>query len=61
MIAFVLFHALRFNWIQLVPIAAVAVVLTGLYLWRHDLWANMIAHVVVDATGLVTLALRAHR
>ena len=58
---FVLFHALHFDWIQLVPIAAVGVVLTGLYLWRHDLWANMIAHVAVDATGLVTLALHAHR
>ena len=60
-VVFVLFHALRFDWVQLVPIAAAGILLTGLYLWRHDLWANIVAHVAVDATGLVTLALHAHR
>ena len=57
-VVFVVIHALRFDWVQLVPIAAVSIVLTGLYLWRRDLWANIIAHVVVDAAGLVTLALQ---
>ncbi|MEO8922620.1 MAG: CPBP family intramembrane glutamic endopeptidase [Caldimonas sp.] len=57
-LAFILVHALRFDWVQLVPIAAVSVVLTGLYLWRHDLLANIIAHVVLDGAGLVTLALQ---
>jgi hypothetical protein len=32
-----------------------------LYLWRRDLLANMIAHIAVDATGLVLLALRTHQ
>ncbi|MDE2163489.1 MAG: CPBP family intramembrane metalloprotease [Alphaproteobacteria bacterium] len=57
---FVLIHKLHFDWAQLVPIAAVAIVLAALYLRRHDLWANIIAHIAVDAVGLVTLALQAH-
>ncbi len=58
---FVVIHALHFDWIQLIPIAAVSIVLTGLYLWRRDLWANIIAHVAVDGAGLVTLALQTHK
>jgi len=54
-------HALHFDWIQLVPIAAVSVVLVGLYLWRRDLWANIMAHIMVDGVGLVTLALQAQK
>jgi membrane protease YdiL (CAAX protease family) len=61
LVVFVLFHALRFDWVQLVPIAAVGAVLTGLYLWRHDLWANILAHVALDGAGLMTLAFHAHR
>jgi membrane protease YdiL (CAAX protease family) len=57
---FVLIHALHFDWIQLVPIAAVSLVLTALYLWRQDLWANIIAHTLIDGTGLVILALQTH-
>ena len=58
---FVVIHALHFDWIQLVPIAAVSVVLVGLYLWRRDLWVNILAHIMVDGVGLVTLALQAHK
>ena len=58
---FVVIHALHFDWVQLVPIAAVSVVLVGLYLWRRDLWANILAHIMVDGVGLVTLALQAHK
>jgi membrane protease YdiL (CAAX protease family) len=58
---FVLMHALHFDWIQLVPIAGVSIVLAVLYLWRRDLWANIIAHIAVDSAGLVTLALQAHK
>ena len=57
-LGFILIHALRFDLIQLIPIAAVSVILTALYLWRHDLLANIIAHVLVDGVGLVTLALQ---
>ncbi|HEY5074997.1 MAG TPA: CPBP family intramembrane glutamic endopeptidase [Pyrinomonadaceae bacterium] len=58
---FVVIHALRFDWVQLVPIAAVSIVLAGLYLWRHDLWANILAHIAVDAVGLVAVAVQAHK
>ena len=58
---FIVIHALRFDWIQLIPIAAVSIVLTGLYLWKHDLWANILAHIMVDGVGLVTLALPTHK
>jgi membrane protease YdiL (CAAX protease family) len=58
---FVVIHALHFDWIQLVPIAAVSMVLVGLYLWKRDLWANILAHIMVDAVGLITLALQSHQ
>jgi uncharacterized protein len=58
---FVVIHALRFDWIQLVPIAAVSIVLAGLYLWRRDLWANILAHIAVDGVGLVAVALQTHK
>ncbi len=58
---FTLMHALHFDWVQLIPIGIVAIVLAALYLWRHDLWANIIAHIAVDSAGLVTLALQSHR
>jgi uncharacterized protein len=58
---FVGMHALHFDLIQLVPIGAVAIVLAVLYLWRRDLWANILAHIVVDGSGLVALAMQAHK
>jgi len=57
---FVLMHALFFDWVQLVPVAAISVVLAVLYLWRHDLWANIIAHAVVDCISLTIIVLRVH-
>jgi membrane protease YdiL (CAAX protease family) len=60
-LVFIAVHALHFDWIQLVPIAAVATVLATLYLWRHDLWANIVAHIAVDSAGLVSLALQTHK
>jgi membrane protease YdiL (CAAX protease family) len=58
---FVVIHALHFDWIQLVPIAAVSIVLVMLYLWRRDLWANILAHIMVDGVGLVILALQTRK
>ena len=60
MMAFILVHMLRFDLPQLVPIGMVSIVLTGLYLWRRDLMANIVAHAVLDGVGLVTVALQAH-
>jgi membrane protease YdiL (CAAX protease family) len=60
-LVFIAVHALHFDWIQVVPIAPVATVLATLYLWRHDLWANIVAHIAVDSAGLVSLALQTHK
>ena len=59
LLLFVVPHAIVFDWAQLVPIAAAGLVMTLLYLWRRDLWANMLAHSLVDAFGLVLLTLGA--
>jgi membrane protease YdiL (CAAX protease family) len=59
--AFTALHALRFEWVQLIPIGAISIILTVLYVWRHDLLTNIIAHVVVDGIGLVVLAMHASR
>jgi membrane protease YdiL (CAAX protease family) len=57
---FVLMHGLYFDWVQLLPVAAIGIVLTLLYLWRHDLWANIIAHTIIDGTSLTLAALHLH-
>jgi membrane protease YdiL (CAAX protease family) len=54
-VAFVLVHLVHFDLAQLLPISMVAAILTGLYLWRHDLIANIIAHTLLDGIGLVML------
>ena len=57
---FVLAHALVFDWPQLIPIGALTIVLTILYLWRGDLWANILAHILVDTVGLLAIILQTH-
>jgi uncharacterized protein len=57
---FILAHALVFDWPQLIPIGALTVVLTVLYLWRGDLWANILAHILVDTVGLLAVTLQPH-
>ena len=56
---FVLVHALRFDLLQLIPIAVASFGFTGLYLWRRNLLVNMIAHCLIDAVALGAVALRA--
>jgi uncharacterized protein len=50
-----LFSALHVNgnWIQFFFVLPSAVILTGLYLWRRDLVACMIAHALTDMLGLL--------
>jgi uncharacterized protein len=59
-LVFVLSHALNFDWAQLVPVATVSIVVVGLYLWRHDLWANIIAHAAVDVVAVLSVVFEAH-
>ena len=58
-LAFVLLHALRFNPLQLIPIAVASCGFAGLYLWRRNILMNMIAHSLIDAVAFAAVALRA--
>jgi membrane protease YdiL (CAAX protease family) len=55
-VVFVVGHALHFDWAQLVPVAAVSAVVVALYLWRKDLWANIIAHTIIDLIAVLAVA-----
>jgi membrane protease YdiL (CAAX protease family) len=57
-VIFVLAHTVHFDLHQLVPIAAATFGMTAIYLWRRNLWINIIAHALVDAVALVVVALR---
>jgi membrane protease YdiL (CAAX protease family) len=58
-LVFIFAHALRFDARQLFPIATVAFGFAGLYLWRRNLWINIVAHFLIDAVALGAVALRA--
>ncbi len=47
--AFTYAHLAYWGWETLITVAFQGAVLTGLYLWRRDLGANMIAHFLTDA------------
>jgi membrane protease YdiL (CAAX protease family) len=46
-------HVSYWGWAHLVVASFGGAVLTGLYLWRRDLGANMIAHLLTDAVGFL--------
>ena len=50
---FTLLHLGYWGWAHLVIAGFGGVVLTALYLWRRDLTANMIAHLLTDAVGFL--------
>jgi membrane protease YdiL (CAAX protease family) len=58
-IVFILVHGLRFDVLQLIPVATASFGFMGLYLWRHNLLANMIGHVAIDAIAFSAVALHA--
>jgi uncharacterized protein len=51
--AFTLVHLYGWNWSHLIIVLFAGFVLTALYLWRRDLVANMVAHFLIDITGVV--------
>jgi uncharacterized protein len=53
LIFFTLAHLPAVGIAGLLPVCIVSVFVTLLYLWRRDLILNMIAHVTVDAVGLL--------
>jgi membrane protease YdiL (CAAX protease family) len=56
---FVLVHLVHFDFRQLIPIATVSLGLAGAYLWKRNLWINILAHSVIDALALGAVAMRA--
>ncbi len=44
----------------LLPVFIVSIFVTLLYLWRRDLILNMIAHVTIDAVGLLIVPIEGH-
>jgi membrane protease YdiL (CAAX protease family) len=58
-LVFVSVHLVHFDVRQLIPIATASTGLTVIYLWRRNLWINIIAHVLIDAVALGAVALKA--
>lgn len=50
---FALEHVGVWGWGHLLIAGSAGLVLTSLYMWRRNLWVNMIAHFVPDAIGLL--------
>lgn len=53
LVAFTIAHLSGWGWAHLIVAGFGGIVLTGLYLWRGDLWTNIIAHFVTDAIGFL--------
>ena len=51
--AFTYAHLASWGWVQLIVAGYGGVVLTILYLWRRNLWANMLAHWIADGAGFL--------
>lgn len=50
---FTLEHLSYWGWHHLLVAGAAGAMLTLLYLWRRNLWGNMLAHFMVDAAGFL--------
>jgi membrane protease YdiL (CAAX protease family) len=59
-ILFTLAHLSSWGWGQVIIAAYGGFILTGLYLWRRNLWANMICHWLTDGSAFILLPLIAH-
>jgi len=46
-------HVGTWGWAHLFFAGFAGIVLTSLYLWRRNLWVNMIAHAIVDGVGVL--------
>jgi membrane protease YdiL (CAAX protease family) len=51
--AFTIAHLSGWGWAQLIVAGYGGVILTVLYLWRRNLWANIIAHWIGDGAGFL--------
>ncbi len=51
--AFTIAHLSSWGWAQLIVAGYGGVLLTLLYLWRRNLWANILAHWIADGAGFL--------
>jgi uncharacterized protein len=56
---FTMAHLQSWGWGQVIIAAWGGLVLTGLYLWRRNLWANIICHWLTDGVGFILMPLAA--
>lgn len=57
---FMLGHMEAYGIKYLMFLIPVTTILTALYLWRRDLWSNMLAHFLTDAVGLAFFFVQQH-
>lgn len=55
MAAFTYAHLSGWGAAHLIPVAWAALVLTGFYFWRRNIWTVIIAHWLTDALGVIVL------
>jgi membrane protease YdiL (CAAX protease family) len=59
-LCFMFGHAGTFGPLYALQILPVTAILTALYVWRRDIWCNMLAHFLTDAFGLAPFVLAQH-
>ena len=52
-IAFTIAHLGSWGWAQLIVAGYGGAILTALYVWRRDLWCNILAHFIADGAGFL--------
>ena len=59
-LVFMLAHAEAFGASYMLNILPVTTILVALYLWRRDLWSNILAHLLTDGIGLTFIIFGRH-
>jgi membrane protease YdiL (CAAX protease family) len=59
-IVFIALHAPSWGVAHLLYVSVVTVIMTVLFLWRKDLWSNIIGHLVTDAVPLLVMPMVIH-
>jgi len=59
-VLFTMAHLSSWGWAQVIIAAYGGIVLTLLYLWRRNLWSNIIAHWLADGAAFILLPLMMH-
>jgi membrane protease YdiL (CAAX protease family) len=54
LVPFMLAHVAPWGWAHLLVAGIGGGILTGLYLWRRNLWANILAHCLIDGVAVIS-------